>query len=378
MDLNEFIKFCNYIGFIVSHENELIFIFNAISDDKKKKKLNKITLFKFIESKFITEKEFIENGKCQNLLLKDPLNIWSKKIPKYGETKKLFYLNLYSPYYEIFKLIERQSLKYKIYNLTNYFYASNDIDKNGYIPKISFKRILLTFGVNSNDKLNELIRFLEDENNKNNFKLCIFLSIYNLFCPKEGKNSLYKKISLTIELPKTNELNILHGRKINKTEIVHKNKFREFSQQDIDQIKILSKYIADIINNEENESITGFFNKLDKEQKKYFTIEELRYIIDEELGIDTNDEIIDLFLDFVTEEKLFHNNLIIKIKKLISVIIGYAGTDEPISVGEKVIGNIQSTILSTAIQANFGKLTPSLSSLDHSNVNSIYDSQRDK
>ena len=73
-----------------------------------------------------------------------------------------------------------------------------------------------------------------------------------------------------------------------------------------------------------------------------------------------------------------NNNLIIKIPKLTSIIINYAGTDEPISVGDKVIGNINSTILSTAIQANFGKLTPSITSLENSHGNSIYDSQRDK
>ena len=75
---------------------------------------------------------------------------------------------------------------------------------------------------------------------------------------------------------------------------------------------------------------------------------------------------------------MINNNIIIKIKKLISVIIGYAGTDEPISVGEKIVGNVQSTILSTAIQGNFGKLTPSNTSLENSYRSSIYDSQRDK
>ena len=349
MNLDDFIKFCYLIGYNISHINEIIFIFNELMDDKKKKKLNKISLFKFIESKYITEEEFIEKGKSQNLLLKDPFNTWTKKIPKYGDTKKLFYLKLYLPYFEVFKLIKEKSSNYKIDNLANYFNASNDIDKNGYIPKISFKRILLTFGVNSSDKLNELIIFLEDENNKNNFKLCIFLSIYELFC----------------------EVNI-------NNDIVYKNKFRKFSQQDINQIKVLSKIIADIINNENNEGITGFFNKCDKDHKKYFTIEELRYIFSEELGIETNDEIIDLFFDFVLEERLLNNNLIIKIPKLTSIIINYAGTDEPISVGDKVIGNINSTILSTAIQANFGKLTPSITSLENSHGNSIYDSQRDK
>ena len=171
---------------------------------------------------------------------------------------------------------------------------------------------------------------------------------------------------------------MLHGRNVNKTDIVYENKFRKFSQQDIEQIKILSKIFADIINNEENEGVTGFFNKFDKDQKKFFTIEELRYIISEKLGVDTNDETIDLFLDFVSEERLINNNIIIKIKKLISVIIGYAGTDEPISVGEKIVGNVQSTILSTAIQGNFGKLTPSNTSLENSYRSSIYDSQRDK
>ena len=96
----------------------------------------------------------------------------------------------------------------------------------------------------------------------------------------------------------------------------------------------------------------------------------------------------DSVFDFVLEERLLNNNLIIKIPKLTSIIINYAGTDEPISVGDKVIGNIEkyenniddinSTILSTAIQANFGKLTPSITSLENSHGNSIYDSQRDK
>ena len=364
---DEFYNLCNLIGYHLTHDNELIFIFNTLSKDKKKEKLYKLDLFSFLEEKTLSENEFIEKGKCQSFPLNNPMLTWQKTIPKYGETKKKFYKNLYLPFEDLFKLIERQAIKNKIYDLTNYFCATNEIDKNGFIPKITFRKVLLTLGINSNNKLNELIIYLEDETDKNKFKLCIFLSIYYLFCPKEGKKALQKKVSLTIELPKTKELNLLYGKKIKKTEIVFKNKLREFSQEDIDQIKILCKFIADIIHNEDNMSITSFFNKYDKNNKKYFTNEELRFIFDEELGIDMGDNLMDIFIDFVTEDRLINNSLIIKIKKLTSVIIGYCGKDEPETIGDKILGNIQSTILSTVIQSNFGNLTPSMSRLENNN-----------
>ena len=79
------------------------------------------------------------------------------------------------------------------------------------------------------------------------------------------------------------------------------------------------------------------------------------------------DNLMDIFIDFVTEDRLINNSLIIKIKKLTSVIIGYCGKDEPETIGDKILGNIQSTILSTVIQSNFGNLTPTMSRLENNN-----------
>ena len=85
-----------------------------------------------------------------------------------------------------------------------------------------------------------------------------------------------------------------------ESKYVYKNKHRKFTQDDIDHISELCEFIAGIIIDEKNISVTNYFKNLDSEEQGFITMNQLKRVFNDDLEIDIeNDNSMDDFFDFV-------------------------------------------------------------------------------
>ena len=364
---NDFILFCSSMTYILSHTNENLFIFDTISTEENY--LKEIDLCEFIDSKILTEEEFLNSGKIQKII-ENENNIfnWQQKIPKFGSTSEKFYRNLFKNYDEIFQNIKLQRLKYNIKNFPQFFDNTQEITEKGLILKDIFLRLLLHIGIIHDEKLDELIIYLEDDYDRNYFKLYEFLSIYYIFCPENEffDKKLFKRKTTRITLPNTNEVNVFYNKKIKKEDVVYKNKIRSFTQDDIEQITVICKYVAKIIHEEKQMKISDYFTKFDIEKNKYLTLSQLRYIFNFDLEIEIDeDDTMDIFFDFVIDDDENNKEEIVYLNRLLKTMIDYGGSDEPVEVGKSVLDTIQKTVLAQTFNATYGNLQPTVGSYEN-------------
>ena len=111
---------------------------------------------------------------------------------------------------------------------------------------------------------------------------------------------------------------------------VFENKYRKFSQDDIDYISEIINGVIDIIIDELNDSFTNFFQKKDKNGNGYFFLDEFKKIIENDLQIDINGdkENFQIFFDFILSNNMVQNKYIIELKHLIHIFSYYNDRDE--------------------------------------------------
>ena len=316
MLFKDFFSFCNVINYKLSHVNEYKYIFNILSKDKRKEKLFQNDFYYFLENKVLTEDKFLEKGKSQKIPDEELLSEFDKKIPKFGESNKSYYKRLFKSFEDLFQEINIQCNKYGV-SIAKLFSENCEVDKKGSILKDTFKNICFKVEIKNSQKLNELTIYLEDDYNRNKFKLTEFIGIFYIFYPEikekklKSKNPIFKK-----------------NYNLKQNEIMFSNNIRNFSKEDINQIKRLCIFLADIINNELHSYISDFFKKFCKYNSNYLTIKQLKNIIDDELGVDISDHSMDVFFDYVTENEIINNQQICQIDKLINIIINNNGGDK--------------------------------------------------
>ena len=335
MLFKDFFSLCNAINYKLSHVNEYKYIFNILSKDKRKEKIFQNDFYFFIENKILSEEKFLEKGKCQKIPDDELLSEFDKKIPKYGESNKIYYKRLFKSFEDLFQEINIQCNKYGV-SITTLFSKNCEIDNKGSILKETFKNICFKVEIKNSQKLNELTIYLEDDYNRNKFKLMEFLGIFYIFYPQIKE----KKLKNKNQVFKTNY-------NLKQNEIMFSNNIRNFSKEDINQIKRLCIFIADIINNELHSYISDFFKKFAKYNSNYLTIKQLKNIIDDELGVDISDHSMDVFFDYVTENEIINNQQICLIDKLINIIINNNGGDK------KNVDNYYQTIPENALRGPY-------------------------
>jgi hypothetical protein len=85
-----------------------------------------------------------------------------------------------------------------------------------------------------------------------------------------------------------------------ESKYVYKNKHRKFTQDDIDHISELCDFIAGIIIDEKNISVTNYFKNLDSSKQGFITMNQLKRVFNDDLEIDIeNDNSMDDFFDFI-------------------------------------------------------------------------------
>ena len=124
--------------------------------------------------------------------------------------------------------------------------------------------------------------------------------------------------------------NSLKNENEDENKYIYKNKHRKFTQDDIDHISELCEFIAGIIIDEKNISVTNYFKNLDSSKQGFITMNQLKRVCIDDLGIDIeNDNSMDDFFDFVIADEKVNGSDVVKIDKIIQVVKGYSGRDMP-------------------------------------------------
>lgn len=377
----DFIFLLQQMRYYLLHELEYQFIFSVfLGDDWDPNNQYiydsdielKLSFFlEYFKEKIPTENEFL-TPKAKTFPKE---NIWDKKYPKYGERKKEEYLAYYAPFYPIFSKIQSKAISEEIYCMTDYFVLKSDYeaDKDGYIPLDTFERILFSFDIPQDALYKNLLCAFYDTKRKK-IKLFDFFGIYYLFCndiekppeilrketearlAEEEKESHFR-ITIPKEeefhLPNTSEVNAFYNNDFVKSDIVYSNRYREFKQEDIDLIKDVCEYISGIILDEKKMTPEKYFNSFDVDKKGYLPLDQLKFIIEEDIGIEIeSNEAFDIFFDFLSEDMQIEDQTVVLIPRVIRVVTEYTkyGTAREPEVGKKVLGTIQQTVLATVLK----------------------------
>ena len=309
LTFNEFISFCDCFNYKLSNIAEYKYIFYILSKDSNNNKLSKNNLNQFIDSEFIPEEKFIEDGKYQKNFGKNINKNWYKFIPKYNLNNENFNMKYMNHFEKLFKVINKQKNKFGIYNFEDFFSLVCNVDNNGNIYKDDFIKALAIIEIENQTIIKDLLIYLEDINNKNKFQLPNFLGIFQLYHPKE----------IPIKKPPYNFTTYPTNPKI-----LSKTNYGFFLSKDISKIKEICIDIYEIIYYVKRQTIYNYFTKFDFYEKKYFTLEQLKLILIDDLGINKN-EMIDLFLSYILDKEKIDNFYVIKFNRLIDVLMKFIG-----------------------------------------------------
>ena len=239
---------------------------------------------------------------------------WKKNIKTLNN--KEYYLKKYEHLENMFNNIQINCKKYNINNFIDYFDKSNEnITNDGNISVEGFTLLLRNIGIGQNLAFESVLKLFGNENNQNYIKLADFLSVYLLF--KNNNNNNLKQSNISQKLNSTNKKEINY---------VYKNKFRKFTQDDIDHVCVLCNFIADIIIKEKKTSVNNYFRKIDNLRQGFVTINQLKKIFKDDLEIEVdNDDSMNDFFDIILFDEKISGNFIAKIDRIIEIIKTYSG-----------------------------------------------------
>ena len=306
---NEFINFCYSLQYILSHPKEYKIIFDVLSDNQKF--IAKEDLNEFIKMKTLTEIEFIEEGKIGKKNEIDIKKNWYKFIPKYSKYSYEFYLKTFKPFENLFALINKQRNKFGLINLADLFSLTCKVDEKGNILKSEFVRVLSLIDIYNPLNVEELMVYLQEDTNKDIFQLALFLGIFSVF---HGDIKSENKIPFNFNS---------HVR-LDKSNIIFHNNYGNFTQEDFNEMKSLSKYICQIIHNDKKMKISDYFYKFDFFKNQYFNLEQFKCILFDDLEIEIKNEAVNTFLCYLIENNKVKDFYIITLSRLIFTLIDFA------------------------------------------------------
>ena len=346
INYDKFNAFLKEIGYKLTHDEETKYLYSNLCDNNylsdnvninTNEFLNRDILFdKFLQLKDMTEIEFLNTGLLS--VEKKNNNEWRKNIKKFTDNTKELYMDNYKHLKQTFLHIKEKCVSYCVNDLTDFLDKTGDISPEGDILTEQFINIMSTIGISQNLNFDSLLNKFKYPNGPKKgkyFQLADFLSIYYLFTEDNENNSNpldFKEEGNMIGTEAVADQQ--NPKKDTNINYVFKNAHRKFTQDDINYISELSNFIADIIIGEKNDSVTNFWRNTDKFQEGYITIEKFKNILEQDLqiavdGDDEDAENMKIFLDFVVDDKQVQGHDIIKISRIIQIIKGYSGKDQP-------------------------------------------------
>ena len=295
INLKNFIFLLKSLKYQLDDDSFYNYIFNIVSKHPEKKLLSKKDLYFFINSEIISEEKFIQDGKIDKNFKENLRKFWYKFIPIFNKIKGV------QTFIPIFNQINKQKIKFGIKNLADLFSSIYEVNLDGIITKKEFIYSLNILEINNFQSINDLLIYFEDSIVKNGFQLFNFLGIYESFKPKK-KN---------LDTPPSNFK--IYPKHPN---IIFKNNYGFFTSLDLAKIKVLCSSIHEAILYIKSQSLNDYFIKFDFFHKDFFTPEQLKAIIIDDLNIKKYD-LIEIFLSYILENEKQNDYYVIPIKKLI-------------------------------------------------------------
>jgi Ca2+-binding EF-hand superfamily protein len=303
MPYDLFKKFLAELNYNLSHEEEYKYLFSNLSEANYlwnsvivniTSNCSKKNLDEVINLKEISEEEFIKSGK---IVKEKGINSgdWKKNIKQFTDSTKDLYKKNYKHLENMFKNIHENCIRYNVENFVDYFDKANvDITNEGDINLEDFKKLMENIGINQNLTFQNVLNSFKNTHpaKKHLFKLAEFLSIYLLFQSDENKNVDMNVNEKVNNMNNNNNENVSQQNNVNEDEskYVYKNKHRKFTQDDIDHISELCEFIAGIIIDEKNISVTNYFKNLDSEEQGFITMNQLKRVFNDDLYIDIEND----------------------------------------------------------------------------------------
>ena len=302
LNLNKFILFIKSIKYELNDIAEYKFIFDTLSKHPEKKLLSLKDFTYFIYSEIISKEKFINEGKVDKNFKENQKKFWYKLIPKYNNQKLI--TQDFGKLSEIFSKINIQKIKFGINYLEDLFSSIYDVNINGNIKKEEFINAMEILEINDSQLINDLLLYFENSYNKLEFQLFYFLGVFNSF-----------------ELNEKNEEIPPYNLKVYKKDpnIIYKNNYGFFTSIDLAKIKALCESINEKISYIKRQNINDYFLKFDFFKKGYFTLNQLKTILIDDLEFKKND-LIDLFLSYILYKEKKDEHYIIYLNALIDII----------------------------------------------------------
>jgi hypothetical protein len=237
-----------------------------------------------------------EPQKTIEFIMKITINLVAKDLDIYCKVIEFF------PKFVIYNLL-KEDVIIKCYNKE--ISVVNNVENN--------KEFLF---LKSGDK-NNFDFFGKSEKCRFTLTICNDDEIYNENNKNNNNNNNLKQSNISQKLNSTNKKEINY---------VYKNKYRKFTQDDIDHVCELCNFIADIIIKEKKTSVNNYFRKIDKSKQGFVTINQLKKIFKDDLEIEVdNDDSMNDFFDIILFDEKIGGNFIAKIDRIIEIIKTYSG-----------------------------------------------------
>ena len=204
----------------------------------------------------------------------------------------------------MFHKINIQKIKFGINNLEDLFSSIYDVNVNGNIKKEEFIKAMEILEINDSQLINDLLFNFENLYNKLEFQLFHFLGMFNSFNLNE-KNEGIPPYNLKVYK--------------NDPNIVYKNNYGFFTSLDLAKIKVLCQTINEKISYIKRQDINVYFLKFDYFKKGYFTLNQLKTILIDDLDYKKYD-LIDLFLSYILDKTKKDDYYIIYLNVLIDIM----------------------------------------------------------
>ena len=355
-----FLKLCQSMNYILSHNEEYKLLYLNLCDDGKL--LKQIVLFDVIQMKFTTEKEFIESGRMviKNQIKSTNPNEWKKNIQKYTESTEKLYKTNFAHLTNVFQQINKMLSKNMINNAIDYFDdVTDNITPEGDIPIPLFEDKMKNIGIGSSLSYQSMVNTFKKPKSQI-FKLAEFLSIYSIFFPvttTQNANSPTQQFqqeqpiqptqtqplmsqpiqrqepmiqTKTIELPPNNTGTVPQNNISGGSQIVFKNRRKQFTQKDIDEINEFFADMANLIIDEKQMKIPDFVRSLDRGKDGFITLNDFKQFIVDNYEMDFNtDHSMDNFIDFLLSDEIVGGEDVIHVDWLTENLLKNSNSAQP-------------------------------------------------
>ena len=335
LNLDMFMKFCKSMNYRLSHEMEYKYLFDSLLEKQgRNATLSKALLFNIIQSKFITQEDFISSGKVKRedytneFKWKEKIMLFQDENDSVAKSKKYQYDKCKEEIIKIRKQLDNEGIK----DIAAFFDDVNDeIEPNeAEIPVAVFKKKIESIKIQSKFQLQSLINKFKSKNG--NVRLAEFVTVYLLFKNEELKSKddkqqqqqqqqqqkqqrqeeIQQQQQQQQEMQRQQQQQMQKHQKTNTDnterssvdkEIPPRKTRHDFSKEDLDHYGSIFQDFGNLIVDEKLTTLEEFFNSLDADKDGYIALESFHNFIKSEYDEESLPKIAKIYECLIEENK---------------------------------------------------------------------------